>query len=383
MFVDKLSPGQTCSICLVAMRNPVQTVCGHRFCEDCLVGTFSESRACPQDRNPIPEEGGFFRDIAWERDILSLRVKCKMNVRGCDWTGELRHYESHFQECQYEEVICDDCNEKMQRTFLNKHSTSECRERIVPCAYCDCQFAFWCLEFHEDEECTRFPLECPQQCGVQDIPREEVESHVEDDCLMTVVVCPFVEAGCTYQDKRVNLKAHVEECSEDHLRKTWSEFLKTKQELHEVTCEINKIGEIKDRVETLQLEKRNMKMSLQKNNKEICDLKLAEKKLEVENMSLRREVNDLRRQLAEGKTKAAAENRSLRELLQSMKKKLEAIEQKEASKVMYKRAESVEVKRELKTTAKKKEEKTTPFHRLGIASAGSPQTYQLVRSTRR
>lgn len=40
VFVDELSPGQTCSICLVAMRSPVQTVCGHRFCEDCLVGTF-------------------------------------------------------------------------------------------------------------------------------------------------------------------------------------------------------------------------------------------------------------------------------------------------------------------------------------------------------
>lgn len=35
----------------------------------------------------------FFRDVAWERDILSLRVKCKMNERGCDWTGQLRHYE--------------------------------------------------------------------------------------------------------------------------------------------------------------------------------------------------------------------------------------------------------------------------------------------------
>ena len=39
-FVDQLSPGQTCPICLVAMRNPVQTICGHRFCEDCLLGTF-------------------------------------------------------------------------------------------------------------------------------------------------------------------------------------------------------------------------------------------------------------------------------------------------------------------------------------------------------
>lgn len=177
------------------------------------------------------------------------------------------------------------------------------------------------------------------------------------------------------------MKAHVEECSEDHLRKTWSELLKTKQELHEVTCEIKKIEEIKDRVETLQLEKKDMKMSLQKNNKEIYDLKLAEKKLEVENMSLRREVNELKRQLAEGKTKAAAENRSLRELLQSMQKKLEAIEQKEASKVMYKRVESVEVKRELKTTANKKEERPTPIHRRYIGSDGSIQTHQILRST--
>ena len=40
VFVDELSLGQTCSICLVAMRNPVQTMCGHRFCEDCLLRTF-------------------------------------------------------------------------------------------------------------------------------------------------------------------------------------------------------------------------------------------------------------------------------------------------------------------------------------------------------
>ena len=40
VFVDEPSPGQICSICLTAMRNPVQTFCGHRFCEECLVGTF-------------------------------------------------------------------------------------------------------------------------------------------------------------------------------------------------------------------------------------------------------------------------------------------------------------------------------------------------------
>lgn len=40
VFVDEVSPRQTCPVCLLAMRNPVQTVCGHRFCESCLLETF-------------------------------------------------------------------------------------------------------------------------------------------------------------------------------------------------------------------------------------------------------------------------------------------------------------------------------------------------------
>ena len=38
----------------------------------------------------------FFRDVAWEREILSLRVQCKKSERGCDWIGQLRHYEVTF-----------------------------------------------------------------------------------------------------------------------------------------------------------------------------------------------------------------------------------------------------------------------------------------------
>lgn len=130
------------------------------------------------------------------------------------------------------------------------------------------------------------------------------------------------------------MKAHVEEYSEYHLSKTWSELQKTKQELLDVTCEMMKIEEVKNRVETLQSEKDDMEMSLKRNKEEISDLKLSELKLEVENMSLSKEVNELGRQLAEVKTNAATENRSLRELLQSMQKKLEDIERKEAGKIM-------------------------------------------------
>ena len=40
-FVDGFPPGHKCPICLLVMRNPVQTArCGHRFCESCFLATF-------------------------------------------------------------------------------------------------------------------------------------------------------------------------------------------------------------------------------------------------------------------------------------------------------------------------------------------------------
>ena len=36
-FVDEVSDSQKCPVCLLPMRDAVQTVeCGHRFCKDCL-----------------------------------------------------------------------------------------------------------------------------------------------------------------------------------------------------------------------------------------------------------------------------------------------------------------------------------------------------------
>ena len=34
----------------------------------------------------------FLRDVAWDREILSVIVNCKMFEEGCKWKGELRLY---------------------------------------------------------------------------------------------------------------------------------------------------------------------------------------------------------------------------------------------------------------------------------------------------
>lgn len=317
VFVDELPPRQTCPVCLHAMRNPVQTVCGHRFCESCLLETFrgdDDPPICPEDRNPFPEDGGVFRDVACEREILSLRVKCNKSDRGCEWIGQLRYYEEHFVSCKYEDVKCNDCEEEMQRGLLQKHSTSECPNRMVQCEHCEKMFALCDTKFHADIECTRFPVNCPQECGEEEMPREEVESHVRDDCVMTLVHCPYEGAGCTFYDNRRHLKAHLVSSMEEHLSKTWSTLSKTTQRL--------------DRLEGVLLDKEYME---HRNNEEISDLRQAEKKLELENERLREDIKRLRKEmvvLREVNMKNKDESNALRRLVQTKESKVEVNEEK-------------------------------------------------------
>ena len=35
----------------------------------------------------------FYNDVAFARDILCLRVKCKQEKMGCDWTGQVANAE--------------------------------------------------------------------------------------------------------------------------------------------------------------------------------------------------------------------------------------------------------------------------------------------------
>ncbi|XP_015776101.1 PREDICTED: TNF receptor-associated factor 6-like [Acropora digitifera] len=313
-FVDELSPDHRCSICLLGMRNPVQTAkCGHRFCDGCLVKALrrDDERVCPLDNEPIPQEGGFFHDVAWKRDILSHRVKCKRNERGCDWIGELRDYEEHFgNTCPYEDVFCSRCNEIKQRKFLPEHATSECSNRVVQCKYCVREFEFWRTEIHEGEECNLFPLDCPQQCGISKMPREKLGFHIKDDCLMTLVTCPYSDAGCTFHDKRINLQAHIKDSTEDHLHKAWTQIAEVK----EAVLKINKSeGHLKDRsrVQQFQPEKKRMEISLQRTIDETDKLKSLTTKLEKENRKIEQEVSGFTKQLSDVETSSRRNNEEI------------------------------------------------------------------------
>ena len=60
-FVHPLLKRHECPICLFAMRNPVQTECGHLFCRGCLEPVLKRRRPiCPLDKEEISLEGVSF-----------------------------------------------------------------------------------------------------------------------------------------------------------------------------------------------------------------------------------------------------------------------------------------------------------------------------------
>lgn len=92
-FVHPILKRHECPICLFAMRNPVQTECGHLFCRECLDPVLkSHHPVCPLDKEEISQEG-IFPDNACRREILNLEVGCNFVAGGCTWVGRLKDVE--------------------------------------------------------------------------------------------------------------------------------------------------------------------------------------------------------------------------------------------------------------------------------------------------
>ena len=55
-FVEKTYDQRLeCSICLLCLRNPHQTSCGHRFCYSCILTWLNEGKSCPHDNASLGE----------------------------------------------------------------------------------------------------------------------------------------------------------------------------------------------------------------------------------------------------------------------------------------------------------------------------------------
>ncbi|MBZ3885168.1 TNF receptor-associated factor 6 [Sciurus carolinensis] len=131
-FDPPLESKYECPICLMALREAVQTPCGHRFCKACIIKSIRDAgHKCPVD-NEILLENQLFPDNFAKREILSLTVKCPNE--GCLHKMELRHLE-HDQNCPLANVICEYCNTMLIREQMPNHYDLDCPTAPIPCTF--------------------------------------------------------------------------------------------------------------------------------------------------------------------------------------------------------------------------------------------------------
>ena len=229
-FVEPPPNDLVCKICFCVSRNVQQTnnCCGHNFCRDCLErylqSTVTDRNICPYCRQP---NFTFVPDIKAERQILNLKTYCPNKQLGCTWTGELRSMEKHLNKnvniysngCPYTKVECINCcGVVMQRGLLEDHQKSDCKFRQVTCDYCGIMGTYqWVTSYHQQEECHKYLLECPNHCKVSPIRREDMTRHLEG-CPLAIVNCPFSTVGCDTVVRRNCLTEHLKMMAEQHIK---------------------------------------------------------------------------------------------------------------------------------------------------------------------
>ena len=126
----------------------------------------------------------------------------------------------HRTTCPLEEIECpNDCGKIVHRQYLADHITTECPCREVNCQHCQISGKYHLIEGQHKEECPKFPTCCPNKCGADSIPRENMEDH-RQECPLEVIECEYYSMGCHVSIARKDQHMHEKEKVEEHLQLT-------------------------------------------------------------------------------------------------------------------------------------------------------------------
>ena len=239
-----------CPVCLLILKEPcLISCCGHKFCRACVERVREDEKPCPLCSEP---DFSFMRERGLERFLKESQVWCSHKKDGCEWKGKLGDLELHLNQspspenrlngCQFVAVECtQECGEWFQRHHITSHETEQCKKRPYSCDYCqDYQSTFEDVTETHYPQCTKYPVACPNECREDKFEQQELESHLRDQCPLTLVDCPFHYAGCQTQLPRKDMPEHMRE-TVTHLTLLASatqNLVKENQELRQTTAEL-------------------------------------------------------------------------------------------------------------------------------------------------
>ena len=250
-FTEPLPEDYQCPICHEVLKEPQLTdCCGGNFCRGCISQILKNGGHCPLCR-----KAGFqvFIDRRSERKILALRVYCRVKDRGCGWKGVLRELDTHLDtDCQYVAVDCPNgCGERPKRRNLPDHLRNSCPKREFSCPYCQLKATYERVANKHWPQCEKYPLPCPNDCGVGTVERGRLEHH-RSECPLQVVECEFSHSGCTVKIRRKDTARHMEENTQKHLVMMSTSMMRLLQEKD------RQIKEQQQQIDTLQVKVRSL-----------------------------------------------------------------------------------------------------------------------------
>ena len=170
---------QMCPICQLVARKACQAnCCGKIFCKGCLEKRRQHSSEFNCLNCAKKLKGSYFEDRRVKLEISDLQIYCTYKNENCSWQGNLKDIDSHIQACRNEEVICDKCDDVMQRHQLEFHNSDECLQRDYKCPHCKANGIYIVMTTSHLEECRDLPLTCPNEgCEEDEINRRGMGSH--------------------------------------------------------------------------------------------------------------------------------------------------------------------------------------------------------------
>ncbi|XP_064385183.1 TNF receptor-associated factor 4-like [Halichondria panicea] len=237
-----------CPVCLQIIREPHQvTCCGKKFCKACIEHIKVIKKQCPT----CNEEFSSFADKGLKQSLYGLKVRCGHQKDGCEWTKELRQLDEHLNTdpqpekqldgCQFVEIDCIyNCGNQRQRRYIQVHQIKDCPKRSFSCEHChDYKSTYDDVTNNHWPVCGSFPVPCPNQCG-SIIQRQNIDSHVADECPLTTINCDFHHVGCAVKLPRQDMPEHLRENLLTHISLLATNNAKQQAEITQQREEITK-----------------------------------------------------------------------------------------------------------------------------------------------
>ena len=261
-----------CPVCLQIIREPHQvTCCGKKFCKACIEHIKAIKKPCPTCNEQFSSS---FADKSLKQSLSSLKVRCSHQKDGCEWTGELRQLDEYLNTdpqpekqldgCQFVEINCIyNCGNHQQRRYIQVHQIKECPKRSFSCEHChDYKSTYDDVTNNHWPVFGSFPVPCPNQCRLT-IQRQNIDSHVADECPLITINCDFHHVGCAVKLPQQDMPEHLRENLLTHISLLASSHAKqqaeTTQQREKITKQQADIATLVE--ENIQLRTKNAELA--------------------------------------------------------------------------------------------------------------------------